>query len=128
MILRQRRAEGLHSESMSEEKLLTLKEAAQYLGLEQEEVRDFVVQEKIPAYKLGGEFLRFRKDQLEALKDRIQILKKSTAKGRIISIGGEGRIKYSLWERIGDFIYFNNFYFFAAIVIIILLFIVLRYK
>lgn len=117
-------------ESKIKEKLLTLKEVADFLQLSEGEVKDFVAQGKIPAYKLGGEFLRFKKDQIEALKDRIQILRwKSTQEVRAVIKGEDKAVtKYSAWERIRDFVYFNDFYIFAIILIAILLFIILRYK
>ena len=125
-----RRAEGSHSESKIKEKLLTLKEVADLLKLSEEEVRDYVAQGKIPAYKLGGEFLRFRFEQIEALRERLQILKWKSAFENKAVLEGEDKelIKYSIWERIRDFVYFNDFYFFAAILIGILLFIIFKYR
>lgn len=129
---------GLHQSELNstegepkvEGKLLTLKEAAELLQLSEEEVRDFVAQGKIPAYKLGGEFLRFKKDQIEALRERIQVLKWRAASEIGVITRGEdkGFVKYSAWERLRDFIYFNDFYFFVAILIGILLFIIFKYK
>lgn len=104
-------AEG---DSRIREKLLTLKEVADFLGFTEEEVKDFVTRGKISAYKLGGELLRFKKDEIEALREKIEISKR--------------RVKYSFRDRIKDFVYFNNFYFFAAILIAILLFIILRHR
>lgn len=125
-----RRAEGSHSESMSDGKLLTLKEAADLLQLSEEEVRDFVAQGKIPAYKLGGKFLRFKKEQIEALRERIQILKWKSAleSSAVARDEDKGVVRYSAWERIRDFVYFNDFYFIAVILIAILLFIVFKYR
>lgn len=128
--LHQSELNSAEGESKIKEKLLTLKEVADFLQLSEEEVKDFVAQGKIPAYKLGGEFLRFKKDQIEALKDRIQILKwKSMQEVRAVIKGKDKAvIKYSAWERIRDFVYFNDFYIFAIVLIAILLFMILRYK
>jgi len=128
--LRQSELNNAEGESKIKEKLLTLEEAADFLGLNKEEVRDFVVQGKIPAYKLGGEFLRFKKSQIEALRERIQILKSRSAfVDETLQEGkAEEKIEYSVWERIKDFIYFSDFYLFAAILILILIFIISRHR
>ncbi|OGX43124.1 MAG: hypothetical protein A3F87_04595, partial [Omnitrophica WOR_2 bacterium RIFCSPLOWO2_12_FULL_51_24] len=57
------------------EKLISLHDAADILELSEEELRRFVAEGKIPAYRIGGEYLRFRKSQVEALRSRIRILK-----------------------------------------------------
>lgn len=119
--------------------LLNLRDAADILGLTEEEVRYFVACGKIPAYKIGGEFLRFKRSQVEALRGRIKILKHQsvpiekiipheesadfTADGR-----GKGGAKdgYSLWDRIRDFLYFNDFYILAAVLIALLVFVILQ--
>lgn len=120
-------AEG---ESKLKEKLLTLKEVADFLGLSEEEVKVFVAEGKIPAYRLSEEILRFKKGEIEALRERIEILKrKSSFEDKAIAQGEyKERIKYSFWDRIRDFVYFNNFYIFAGILIAILLFIILKHK
>lgn len=120
-------AEG---ESKLKEKLLTLKEVADFLGLSEEGVKVFVAEGKIPAYRLGEGILRFKKGEIEALRERIEILKrKSSFEDKAIAQGEyKERIKYSFWDRIRDFVYFNNFYIFAGILIAILLFIILKHK
>lgn len=120
-------AEG---ESKLKEKLLTLKEVADFLGLSEEGVKVFVAEGKIPAYRLSEEILRFKKGEIEALRERIEILKrKSSFEDKAIAQGEyKERIKYSFWDRIRDFVYFNNFYIFAGILIAILLFIILKHK
>lgn len=119
--------------------LLNLREAAYILGLTEEEVRHFVASGKIPAYKIGGEFLRFKRSQIEALRGRIKILKhQSVPIEKIIpheesaDFTAEGRSKagakdgYSLWDRIRDFLYFNDFYILAVVLIALLIFVILQ--
>ena len=50
------------------EKLLNLKEVCRYLGLLEQDVRSLVDRGEIPAYRLGGSILRFRKDQIDKIK------------------------------------------------------------
>lgn len=127
---------GLHRSELNKvlsgletkEGLLNLKETADLLGLTEEEVRYFVSQGKIPAYKIGGEFLRFKKDQIEALRGRIKILRhQSVPIEKIIpSDEAEKKTRYSVWDRIRDFLYFNDFYILAAILIALLVYVILN--
>ena len=55
------------------EKLWTTAEAAQFLGINDVDVEELVRQGKLTGYKLGGQFLRFRPDQVAALKGQLQV-------------------------------------------------------
>ena len=50
------------------EKLWTTAEVANILGITELDVEGLVQQGKLTGYKLGGQFLRFRPDQVEELK------------------------------------------------------------
>ena len=97
------------------EKLLTIKEVCQYLSLSEEDLRKLVDRGEIPAYRLGGTILRFRKDQIDRIKAK-GIPKISKVEEEVLTIASEGRL-----ERWKDFLYFNDFYIFSAIIIVILL-------
>jgi excisionase family DNA binding protein len=101
---------------MAEEKLLTVREAASILAVSEKEIMDLAESGKLPAYKVGGVFLRFKKDQIDEFK---KSLRPHTYK-----IEAEGR--YSARERIDDFFYFNDFYILAGLMILLILFIALR--
>ncbi|MDD5072770.1 MAG: helix-turn-helix domain-containing protein [Candidatus Omnitrophica bacterium] len=112
-----------------QEKLISLHDAADILELSEEELRRFVAEGKIPAYRIGGEYLRFRKSQVEALRSRIRILKHQSVP--ILDIRPaqreEKKAGYSIFDRIRDFVYFNDFYILAFILIVLLVaFILLR--
>lgn len=103
------------------DKLLTLKEAAECLGLSEEEVRRLVAKGEIPAYQIGGMYLRFKEEQILLLKPRYS--KRASA----ISDKGEKETfqgKESFLSKIQDFFYFNNFYIISTIIIIALLYII----
>lgn len=104
------------------EKLISLHDAADILELSEEELRRLVAEGKIPAYKIGGEYLRFRKSQVEVLRSRIRILKHQSVP--ILDIRpaqkAETRARYSRFDRIRDFLYFNDFYILAFILIVLL--------
>lgn len=118
------------------ERLIALKEAAQILELSEGEVGDFVAAGKIPAYKIGGQFLRFKKDQMEALRGRVKILKlQSVPIEKISPLSADTdeeesveKSGYTFFERVRDFIYFNDFYILALILIALLIFIILNKK
>ena len=98
------------------EKLLTIREAAYTLGISEKEVIEFAEQGIIPAYKVGGLYLRFQKEQIEQYKSRI----KTTA----TKISRRGNFTAS--ERVRDFFYFYDFYILSCLLIGILLFIIIK--
>lgn len=112
----------LYANKMTD-KLLTLKEAAECLGLSEEEVRRLVEKGEIPAYQIGGMYLRFKEEQILSLKPRY--LKKTSA----VSVRKEKETfkeKESFISRIQDFFYFSNFYIVSALIIIALLYIIYK--
>lgn len=95
------------------EKLWTTAEVAQFLGVQEVDVEQLVREGKLTGYKLGGQFLRFRPDQVEALKGTIRF-RPSTGR----SAGGPGD---STVLRVRDFIYFYDFYVVSAALLAVLL-------
>jgi len=97
---------------MLEEKLLTVREAAQLLNLSEKEVIDLTQSGKLFCYKVGGVYLRFRRQHIEEFKK--QHLKDSQPTS-------------SDWqEKIRDFFYFYDFYIFSFIIAVILLIFILK--
>ncbi|NQT95185.1 MAG: helix-turn-helix domain-containing protein [Candidatus Omnitrophica bacterium] len=107
------------------DKLLTLKEAADTIGVSEKEVQRLVDDGELSAYQIGGVYLRFKEEQVFSLRAKyskepsssppsLQINKEATtAKGTIISA-------------IKDFFYFNDFYIISIAVAIGLFFIILK--
>ena len=50
---------------MFEEKLLSLKAAAEYLGIPEKRLKELSDHGVVPAYRIAGLYLRFKKSQLE---------------------------------------------------------------
>ena len=94
------------------EKLLTIRETSQYLGITEGQVIDLSEKGVIPAYKVGGVYLRFEKDQLDAIKDKIRPTTK------------EEFVEYPFWDKLSDFFYYNDFYIFALLVASILVYLI----
>lgn len=129
------------------DKLLNIKEVADYLNLPEDMIKDLVAKGELPAYKVGGLLLRFKKEQIE------QYRKKSTpgnagenataadrtenrfahltgdreAGGgrRILKRQGEG-VSYSPLERLEDFLYYNDFYLLSLILLVLVVFAILE--
>lgn len=102
---------------MADEKLLTVRDVSLALNISEREVMDLAEDGKIPAYKVGGLYLRFKKEQVEDFRRSLKPLqlKKDAVQQ-----------KYSRGEKIGDFLYFNDFYLVAALIILLLLFVIFR--
>ena len=94
------------------EKLWTTAEAAQFLGIHEVDVEQLVREGKLTGYKLGGQFLRFRPDQVEALKGTIRF--RPSAK----KLHAQSRNPWFL--QVKDFLYFYDFYIVSAALLAVL--------
>ncbi len=92
------------------EKLLTIREAAQYLGVTEKHIIDLSEKSVIPAYKVGGVYLRFKKEQLDAVRDIVEPTTK------------EGYVEYSFSDKLSDFFYYNDFYILSLLIISVLIY------
>ncbi|MDB4349784.1 helix-turn-helix domain-containing protein [Omnitrophica bacterium] len=94
--------------------LLDIREAAEYLGVGERIVKELVDTGKLPAYRIGGAFLRFRKSQLAIAKTALCEKTKNNTHRQITTEAKNERA-----EAIKDFLYFNDFYILSVIVIVI---------
>jgi excisionase family DNA binding protein len=101
---------------MTEEKMLTVRDVAIMLGITEKDVLDLTEQGTIPGYKVGGVYLRFKKEQVEQYKKNQGLLGPKVVKEEVEGLG----------SRVGDFFYFNDFYIFALIFIVLLGYLVYR--
>ena len=88
------------------EKLWTTAEAAQCLGVNDADVEELVRQGKLTGYRLGGKFLRFRPDQVTALKGQ-PLFRPNTSQPLATRSG-------PWFHSLQDFLYFNDFYIVSA--------------
>lgn len=92
----------------TKEKLLTTREASHVLGISEKDIIDLANDNLIAHFKLGGEFLRFRRDDLlhikPAIKKRYNLPEK----------------KHLRREWLREFFYFNDFYIISSVIIIAL--------
>jgi excisionase family DNA binding protein len=105
------------------DKLLTLKEAAECLRLKEDQVRKLVHEGTIPAYQIGGMYLRFKEENIFALRSKFG--------GKPVQAGPKksdkmSEIKNPFIAGMRDFLYFNDFYIIAGMLIIFLVYIILK--
>jgi len=96
------------------EKFISVRDAALILGVSEKKVIDLVDEGKIPAYKIGGQYLRLNKEQIEGIKDSKLIQSENI------------RHEYTWPERLRDFFYFNDFYIVSLIIIAALIYVIFR--
>ncbi len=92
---------------------MTIREVAVELDITEQEVIDLAEEGKIPAYKIGGAYLRFKPEHIQEAKRMIPGLQ-------------HRKIKVGLVERITDFFYFNDFYILSVLLIILMLLIIFK--
>ena len=92
--------------------LLTVEEVKKYLDLEDTQLSQYVKQGRLHAYRIGGEYLRFRKEDVLNLRFELQPKKIR---------------KSSLLARASDFWRFNNFYIIAILFVLALIFVAIRF-
>jgi excisionase family DNA binding protein len=102
---------------MAEEKFLTVRDASLILGISEKEVVDLVESNQLVAYKVGGVYLRFKKQHLEEFK---KSLKPALNKTKVL-------LKYSFKDRVSDFFYFNDFYILSILIILLILVIIFQW-
>lgn len=101
---------------MAEEKMLTVRDVSIVLGLSERDVLDLTESGTLPGYKIGGVYLRFKKEQVDQYKKTLHHLHPKAVKSQ----------PQKPASRIADFFYFNDFYIFAVALIILLGYLVYR--
>ena len=94
--------------------MLTYEEVKNFLEIEQDDLEKYLKQGKLKAYKIGGTYVRFRKEEVLNLRYEAQPKKVKT------------REKVSIWAKIIEFWRFNNFYIVSIMIVIALIVIVAR--
>lgn len=93
---------------------MTIRAAANYLNITEKEIIELAEEGVIPAYKVGGVYLRFKKEQLDLIKHKVK------PNQSLVSIEG------TLLERVRDFVHHNDFYIFSLVIIFFLLYFIAR--
>lgn len=98
---------------MKQDKLLTIREVAQELGIAESEVIGLAERGEIPAYKIGGVYLRFKSEHVQEAKQKIS---------KLAHVENHA----SLVEKLQDFFYFNDFYIVSFLIIILMIIIIFK--
>ncbi|MDP3920971.1 MAG: excisionase family DNA-binding protein [Candidatus Omnitrophota bacterium] len=93
--------------------MLTLEEVKSYLAIQNEVVEKYIKSGRLTAYKIGGTYIRFRKEEVLVLRQEASPKKRSSK-------------SQTLFSRIGDFWRFNNFYILSILIIIGIVVFVIR--
>lgn len=91
--------------------MLTLEEVKNFLQVSQDEIENLLKNGRLNAYKIGGSYIRFRKEEVMTLRQERQ-----PAKSRSGSRG--------FFSRIADLWRFNNFYIVSAVLLGVLIFLI----
>ena len=91
---------------------VTVREAAQMLGVSESKLMVLVDEKKLQAYRIAGQYVRFKRADIVLLKNS----------GRVES--ETVKFPYTFQERLHDLLAYNDFYITAFIVILALLFII----
>ena len=94
--------------------LLSHEEVKRYLEVGDPDLEKLIEKGKLHAYKIGGAYLRFRKEEVLTVKQEFYSQKKTP-------------LSVPWFVRLKDFWRFNNFYILSLLLIVILFFIVVRF-
>lgn len=101
---------------MADEKLLTVREVSLLLHISEKEVMNLAEAGVVPAYKVGGVYIRFKKEQVQEYQKL-----NGAHSHKSVSIQ-----KSTFSDKLSDFFYFYDFYILAGAFVILLLAIIVR--
>lgn len=94
--------------------MLSLEEVKTFLELSQDDLEKYLKAGKLRAYKIGGTYIRFRKEEVLNLRSDLRPKKNKAASPTLLG-------------RIADFWRFNNFYILSILVVLGIIAVVLKY-
>ena len=117
---------------MPESDLLSPRQVSEYLSTTAQEVARLVEDGKLNAYRIGGTFLRFKRDEVISFREEYLRARQRVAAAKDASASGAAAAAASvsagrtLGEQLNEYWYFNNFYVFCFLVIGVLLYFILK--
>lgn len=94
--------------------MLGTREVSKILGISEQEIIELANSHLMPHFRVAGEFLRFKKEDVLRLKPVIK--KKYNIPER----------KHHRLEKMREFLYFNDFYIVSTVIILILVWIIVK--
>ena len=114
---------------LNEEKLLfDVRQAAAFLDITEKELWELVRKHQVPTQNLAGAFLRFRKTDIEDLKNKWRIERELFPKRSRYFVHESTVAKAGFAEKFADFWYFNDFYIICSALVVILLYIIISFQ
>ena len=105
-----------------EDRYFDIHEAAEILEVNEEKLWDLVHQHKVPTHTIAGAFLRFRKEDIEELKNKWRIERELFPRRAHFFIPENGAAISSGKGQLRDFWYFNDFYVLCGVLVLALLY------
>ena len=112
-------------QDQDEKFLLNVRDAAALLEIKETELWELVHQHKVPTHVVAGAFLRFRRDDIEQLKNKWRIQRELFPKKERFFAHKNVVKKATFIEDLADFWYFNDFYIICAALITALLYFII---
>ncbi|MDD5085073.1 MAG: helix-turn-helix domain-containing protein [Candidatus Omnitrophica bacterium] len=88
--------------------MLNINEVINYLGVDRSRIEELIRKKKLRAYRIGGTYIRFRKEEVEGLIPHVR---------RTQQLG-----PLSIFDRVRDFWRYYNFYILSFVFVALLLF------
>ncbi len=110
------------------EDLLSLKEAASLLEVSEDEIKELINKHRVPSHQVAGAFLRFKRKEIEGLKNKWRIERELFPKVSENFTHTPSVLKAGFMDRVIDFWHFNDFYILCSVLIVLLLYVVLSYQ
>jgi len=98
---------------MAVDQFISVREAAQILGISEKKIMDMVETHQLQAYRIAGQFLRLKKSDILNIQKTGQVAVENI------------QFAYTPQERFRDFFYYNDFYLVSVGIILILIFLIL---
>jgi excisionase family DNA binding protein len=94
---------------MSQSPYVTVREAAQTLGVPEGKVMELIEEKKLMAYRIADQYLRLKRSDVMGLRDSGHVVSETIT------------YPYTFVERLRDLLAYNDFYIISFIAILILL-------
>lgn len=108
------------------EHLLNVHEAAELLEISEDELWSLVHTHKVPTHNIAGTFLRFKKSDIEHLKNKWRIERELFPKReRYFEHHSTVQKSAGFAENLRDFWYFNDFYVICSALVVVLLYFII---
>jgi len=108
-----------------EKRFLDIHEAANILDVSETEFWDIVNKHEIAAHNIGGTVLRFKQDDIEALKNKWRI-ERDLFPEKTVSFPHASKLeKSTLLDDAADFWYFNDFYIICSVFVAVLVYFII---